>query len=106
MKLLTVKEAEEKVQNSINSAEDWMDTTNNVFNTDERVASLEELLDVIMELEWRYGNSVRFVFCKKSKIIGTIPITEVMINPVPEPWDHRILVNETKQETPVIYIKF
>ena len=106
MKLLTVKEAEEKVQNSIKSAEDWMDTTNNVFNTDERVASLEELLDVIMELEWRYGNSVRFVFCKKSKISGTIPITDVMINSVPEPWDHRVSVNETKQEEPVVYIKF
>ena len=106
MKLLTAKEAEEKVQNSINSAEDWMDTTNNVFSTDERISSLEELLDVIMELEWRYGCSVRFVFSKKTKISGALPITDVMVNSVPEPWDHRVSVNETKPEAPVVYIKF
>ena len=106
MKLLTVKEAEKKIQNTIKSAEDWMDTTNNVFNTDERVSSLEELLDIVMELKWRYGDSVRFVFGKKSKITGTLPITDVMINSVPAPWEHRVLVNETKPEAPVVYIKF
>lgn len=106
MKYLNSREAEEKIENSIKSAENWKYETDNVFNTDERIKSLEELLDLVMELEWRYGNSVRFVFCKKSKISGTIPLTEVMINPVPEPWDHRVSVNETKPEAPVVYIKF
>ena len=93
------------IENSIASAQNWGEITNDAFNSTERIASLEELLNIIVELQWRYGNSVAFCFTSKRLIDNAVAIGEI-ISEVTEPWNHRIFVDESDFKAPRVYIKF
>lgn len=93
------------IEDSIASAQNWGEITNDAFNSTERIASLEALLNIVVELQWRYGNAVAFCFTAKKRIDNTVAICDI-VSEVNEPWAHRIFVDERDFKAPRVYIKF
>ena len=94
------------IEDSIKAAEEWKGDTNDAFNTSEKIQSFHLLIDILIELSWRYGKRVKYCFTKKSKIEGTSPVKDISPSEIPEPWDTRIFVDERDTYSPLVYIKF
>lgn len=89
------------IERSIESATEWSLKTNEVFyNLEERIQELNELLDIVVELHWRYGN-VQYKFTAKAKIENATVIDCIES----EHWAKRILVDENER-CPKVYIRF
>ncbi len=81
-KAYTVEEAKKRVRDSIEKAVEFNERTQGAVTDIEAIrARREELLDIITELQWRYGNDtiMRFYFSKKSiRPEGSIPIEDII----------------------------
>lgn len=103
--VISADRARTVIENSIESAVDWSIKTKEVFyDLDERLDQLNELMDIIFELSWRYGEeNVGFKFSNKKKIPNAISIAEIIST---EYWQDRILVVESCTNISVVYINF
>ena len=99
---VTVDGVADVVEKSIDSVVAWGEKTNDAWgDTDEKIEHLNELMDIVVELKWRYGGRhVAFKFTRK-KVPNTIPLGEV-INSF---WANRIHIDE-RPEMARVYINF
>lgn len=96
----------EVIENSIASTEHWKELTGDAFDSTERMESLEELINIVVELTWRYGYNVKFCFTAKKNIPNTIPAKDIAVCDMSEVWAERLFVDETNLANPKVYIKF
>lgn len=103
--VISVNHACDVIEHSIKSVIDWSEKTGNrLYDLDERLEYLNELLDIIFELSSRYGKSnVGFKFSNKKKIPGAIDITEVIET---DHWNKRIHIIENTDSPSIVYINF
>ena len=91
------------IERSIDSiVQEWNEQADEEYDVIERIGELNELLDILVELSWRYGKEkVLFRFTVRESIKDAVPM-----NCIESPrWKERILIDENEQCSKV-YIRF
>lgn len=98
---VTADEIIRVAEDSIKSALDWADSTNgSLIDLDERLNQLNELIEIVIQLSWRYGKSrVGFKLTRKRSLgdVVTCPVENKY-------WEGRIWLKEDEQYTRVYII--
>lgn len=105
--LVTAENVQKVIMRSMESAENFAQQVDEKFyNLEERLDQLRELLDIVWELTWRYGdeNRVRFIFSNKKKISDSMEISEIVETTY---WAKRLwVVEDYKKGTALVYVNF
>lgn len=102
----------EVLERSIESSIDFSELTNNAFyDPEERIEHLQELMNLVIELRWRYNGKVLFKFSQKKNFEkDVLPISELtgIHEEEYKEWADRVHVKETTSEKGVssVYIRF
>lgn len=92
----------EVIEHAIDSVSEWNDSTGNPEEALEKIRNLYDLMDVIIEMKWRYGdNNVIFKFTTKLDFPDAISISEL----VSTFWHNRVWIIEDEHLTK-IFINF
>lgn len=103
--LVSAERVRKVIESSIEGVIEWSEKTNNAFyDPEERIDELNELMDIVFELSWRYGaKNVGFKFSQKKKIEDAVPVSDIVDT---DYWANRIHILENIQGISIVYINF